>query len=136
MTKSNRERLADAYRLWHETKAGAFQQWLDLVDDDFQVGSLAEGAAEVRFSAPRRGKAEFAKYLDDLTREWTMIHYTIDDLIEQGDKIVAIVTTAWRNKKTGKLCEMPKADLWTFKNGKAVSIYEYYDTAKLIAAAS
>jgi ketosteroid isomerase-like protein len=47
-----------------------------------------------------------------------------------------MVTTAWRNKRTGKICEMPKADYWTFKNGKAVAIYEYYDTAKLIAAAS
>jgi ketosteroid isomerase-like protein len=71
-----------------------------------------------------------------LARFGETAHGAIHDLIEQDDKIVAIVTTAWRNKRTGKICEMPKADYWTFKNGKAVAIYEYYDTAKLIAAAS
>jgi ketosteroid isomerase-like protein len=29
----------------------------------------------------------------------------------------------------------PKADFWTFRNGKAVEFHEFYDTAALIAAA-
>jgi hypothetical protein len=44
----------------------------------------------------------------------------VHEYIEQGDRIVALVTTAWRNRKTGKTFEVPKADVWAFKSGKVV----------------
>jgi len=43
---------------------------------------------------------------------------------------------AWRNKHTGRTVETPKVDYWRFKDGKVVEFYEYYDTARVLAAAS
>lgn len=45
-------------------------------------------------------------------------------------------STAWRNKRTGKTAETPKVDFWRFRGGKAVEYYEYFDTARVIAAAT
>jgi hypothetical protein len=64
-----------------------------------------------------------------------MIFYRIDEFIAQGDRVVAIGSTSWRNKATGKVVLTPKADIWRMKNGKAVQFSEFYDTARLIAAA-
>ncbi len=64
-----------------------------------------------------------------------MIHYKTDHFIAEGDNIAVRGSTAWRNRKTGKVCDTPKADFWTFRDGKVVEFHEYYDTAALIAAA-
>ena len=50
--------------------------------------------------------------------------------------MVMVGSTAWRNKATGKVCETPKVDVWRFRDGKAVEYCEYYDTAKMLQAAS
>jgi uncharacterized protein len=65
-----------------------------------------------------------------------MIHYTVDEYIAQDDAVFARGSTAWRNKKTGKTVDTPKADFWRFRDGKVVEFYEYYDTAGIIAAAT
>jgi ketosteroid isomerase-like protein len=41
-------------------------------------------------------------------------------------------STAWRNKKAGKVCETRKVDVWRFRDGRAIEFYEYFDTTKLI----
>jgi ketosteroid isomerase-like protein len=65
-----------------------------------------------------------------------MIHYTTDDIIAQGDHVAMRGSTAWRNRKTGKVVDTPKADFWTFRDGKVVEFHEFYDTAALFAAAT
>ena len=65
-----------------------------------------------------------------------MIHYTVDEFVAQGECVFVRGSTAWRNKKTRKVVDTPKADFWRLRGGKVVEFYEYYDTARLIAAAS
>ncbi|MGG7377290.1 nuclear transport factor 2 family protein, partial [Escherichia coli] len=62
--------------------------------------------------------------------------YTVNDYVAEGESVVAIGSTSWKNKHTGKAFETRKVDVWKFKNGKAVEFYEYYDTAKVAAAGS
>jgi ketosteroid isomerase-like protein len=133
---ANRTILSEAYRQWDSSKAADNKCWLAIVADDVSFGSSAEGEASLPFAGPHKGRAELNRYFEGLLGDWSMLHYTVHDYIEQGDKIVALVTTAWRNKKTGKPFEVAKADAWTFKNGKVAAFFEYYDTAKLARAAS
>jgi hypothetical protein len=60
----------------------------------------------------------------------------VDEFIAQGDAVFMRGSTAWRNKRTGRTAETPKVDFWRFRDGKAVEFYEYYDTARVIAAAA
>lgn len=128
--------LRHAYRRWHETRGGSVDTWLDLIGDSFGLRSMAEGRAGAEFSSARSGRDEVAGYLRDLTGNWEMEYQTMDRFIADAGTIVAIGSTAWTNKATGKRCETQKVDLWEFRDGKAVSFTEFYDSAALLEAAT
>lgn len=134
--QNNKAILSKAYQLWHESKGGSVQHWLDISSEDISFGSLAQGAEPVRFTAQRNNKDEMRGYLQELTNEWEMIHYTVDHYIAEGDFVIAVGSTAWTNKTTGKIADTRKADVTRFRDGKMVEFFEYYDTAALIDAAS
>ena len=134
----NKSLLKGAYDRWHATKGGSVDHWMEIVADDITFGSLAEGRGpqSVAFTARVGGRDQLRGYFQGLLSGWTMVHYTVNDLVAEGDRVVAIGSTAWRNKATGKVCETPKVDVWRLRGGQAVDFYEYYDTAKMMAAAS
>jgi uncharacterized protein len=65
-----------------------------------------------------------------------MIQYKIDEYIAQGDRVVAVGSCAFRNKRTGKVLDTPKADFHKFRKGKICEFFEFYDTAQAIAQAN
>ena len=127
--------LRQAYRRWADSKGKDQSGWLAIVGDDLTLRSLADGAPGMEFSSQRRGKLELLDYLNGLTADWDMIFYEIADYVAQGDRVVAIGRTAWRNRRTGKVADTAKVDLWRFENGRAVEFFELYDTARVLAAA-
>ena len=128
--------LRDAYRKWHESKGGSIDHWLPIFAERVAFGSLAQGRPQAEFAAPRSTRAEIRGYLEGLTRDWAMIHYTPEFFVEQGDRVAMFGSTKWRNKRTGKEVETPKADFWRFEDGEAVQFYELFDTAALVEAAT
>jgi len=135
-TADNVAKLKQAYREWHDTKGKSVQGWLDLMADNVRVRSLAAGAPGVEFTKAAHSKQEFVRYFQGLLADWEMIHYTTDLFIAEGDHVAMRGSTAWRHRKTGRVVDTPKADFWTFREGKAVEFHEFYDTAGLIAALS
>jgi ketosteroid isomerase-like protein len=133
---SNVAVLKDAYRRWHDTKGGSVDHWMGLVADDIKFGSLAQAAPEMAFARSYSNRDALRGYFDGLLGEWEMIHYTASEFVAQGDSVFMRGSTAWRSKKTGKSVETPKVDFWRFRNGKAVEYYEYFDTARVLAAAT
>ncbi len=131
----NVAKLKHAYRQWHESKGASVKAWLDLMVDDVRCYSIAAGPPEAEFTAPINSKKDFERYFKGLLDDWEMIHYTTNEFIAEGERVAGRGSTAWRNRKTGKLVDTPKADFWTFRDGKAVEFHEFYDTAALIAAA-
>jgi ketosteroid isomerase-like protein len=126
--------LKRAYTDWDSSKGAGTDFLIGVFHKDLRFTSLADGADEVAFTASRTGKEDFLTYIDGLTQDWEMIFYRVGEYIAQGDRVVAIGSTSWRNKKTRKIMTTPKVDIWRMKNGKAIEFAEYYDTAKLIAA--
>jgi len=131
----NVAKLKDAYRQWHESKGGSMRLWLDLMADHVQVRSLAAGAPEARFTSAVNSKADFERYFKGLLEDWEMLDYTTTVFIAEGDHVAMRGSTAWRNRRTGRVVDTPKADFWTFRDGKIIEFYELYDTAAMFAAA-
>ena len=131
----NVAKLKEAYRQWHETKGGSVKAWLDLMADHVRVRSLAAGAPEARFTSEVNSKEDFGRYFQGLLEDWEMIDYKTMVFIAEGDHVAMRGSTAWRNRHTGRVVDTPKADFWTFHDGKIVEFYELYDTAALFAAA-
>ncbi|MBR1153660.1 nuclear transport factor 2 family protein [Bradyrhizobium sp. JYMT SZCCT0428] len=129
--------LKEAYRQWHDSKGGSVDHWFDsVVAPNINFQSVPRGAAPLEFATRYDNREQLRTYFNTLVGEWTMQHYTIEEYIAQGDAVVARGSTAWINKKTGKLAETPKMDFWRFKDGKAVEFYEYFDSAAVAAAAT
>jgi ketosteroid isomerase-like protein len=128
--------LKEAYARWHDSKGGSVDHWMGLVADDIQFGSLPEGAPPVAFATRYTNRDALRGYFEGLLSDWEMIHYTVDEFVAQGECVFMRGSTAWRNKRTGKAVDTPKADFWRFRDGKAVEFYEYFDTARVFAAAS
>ena len=131
---ANKAILEHAYKRWDESKGKSLEEMIAIFSDKVQFGSIAEGPAPAALMVPADGKAEMRGYFDGLLAGWSMNYYKIDQMIAEGDRVAAIGSTGWTCKATGKKIDTPKVDIWTFKDGKAVAFYEYFDTAGMITA--
>jgi len=129
-------KLTDAYTRWSESKGASVDHWLNLVADNIKFGSLAQGAPRVTFLKSYSNRDALADYFAGVLADWEMLHFSADEFICQGNRVVMRGSMAWRNKRTGRVVETPKVDYWRFEGGKAVEFYEYYNTARVLAAAS
>jgi uncharacterized protein len=129
-------KLKAAYEAWHESKGGSVDTWIAMLDDECDFRSLGNGRDMVPWTQRRHSRDEVRGYLRGLTDEFAMKEYKVDRFVCQDDTIVAIGSTAWTCKRTGKMLDTPKVDVWRFRNGKAVAFFEYFDTAELVAAAT
>lgn len=133
MSTDNVAILREAFELWNETKGGSADHFLTIMADDVDFRSLAEGQKGIEFTERRSNKLGFVEYLTGLAETFEMIHYTVDEYIAQNDRVVAVGSTSWRNRATGKIFDTPKADIVRFKDGKIVEFFEFYDTAMVLA---
>jgi len=133
--QDNVQTLREAYQLWNDSKADSVGHWLELIADDVKWNSIADGAPGMEFTRACNCKADVQRYFADLGSQWEMIHYTVDEFIAQGDRVVMLGSCGWRGRRSGVVVETPKADIIRMKNSKIVEFYEFYDTAKTLAAA-
>jgi ketosteroid isomerase-like protein len=54
----------------------------------------------------------------------------IDAEATQGERVVALASCSFKNKKTGKIRNTPKADIHRFRDGEICELFEFYDTIK------
>ena len=130
------DRIRAAYQAWNDTKGQSMQHWLDLMSPSVRFRSLAGGAPGLEFTQDCQCSSDVERYFGALAQDWTMDHYTVDELIASDDRVVMLGHMAWTHKRTGRKVETPKADFLRMKDGKVVEFFEFYDTAKAIAAAT
>jgi ketosteroid isomerase-like protein len=128
------ERIRAAYQAWHDSKGASMAQRLALMSPNVRFRSLAGGAPGMEFTRDCNSSDDVEHYFGALAQDWTMEHYTVDELFASGDRVVMLGHMAWTHKRTGRTVETPKADLLRMKDGQAVEFFEFYDTAKAIAA--
>lgn len=127
-------KLRAVYAQWNDTKGASVQAWLDLMADDVVMRSLPDGGHEMPFTKGRDGKAEAAAYFAGLGEDWEMVHFTPAEFIASDDRVVVLSRVAFRFRKTGKVAESPKADVFRFRDGLIVECAEFFDTAAAFAA--
>ncbi len=60
--ESNVAIMQEAYRRWHDTKAGSVDYWLSLMTETVRFRSLAGGAIEMQFTRDSSNKEEVRHY--------------------------------------------------------------------------
>ena len=124
---ANVAKLRAAYAAYADTK-GQADIWYDILSDQVSWGSLADGRPGMDFTKPCASKEEVVAYFDGLAKDWEMEFYIVNDFVAQNGRVVALAESGWKNRHTGKVVKTPKADVWTFKDGKATEFMEFYDT--------
>ena len=125
MSDENVEIIRRGYEHW--TATGEIRAHPDFVWDvsalgwtEQQVYAGAEGA--------NRFNAEWADAWDDWELE-------LEDLIDAGDRVVAIVNQRGRSKATGIPVGMRFAQVWAFRDGQAIRMQMYASVEEALEVA-
>lgn len=133
----NLARLKAAYQAWNDKKGDSMKEWAELMDDQCRIASIHEDAPGLSFAADRNSKQECLDYLKAILKEWTMVHFTPEIYVSEGDAIAMFGKCRYTSKATGNDVECRVADLWRFNSaGKALQMTEVFDTAAAAAAAT
>ena len=133
---ANKEILKTAYTKWHDTRGGSVDHWLSLMADEIDFRSLADGEGGLNFTKQVESRADMDRYFSGLSEGMEMVNYKVSQYVAEGETVVVVGSTSWRVKATGKVFDTPKVDVVRFEDGKIVAFFEYYDTAKILAAMS
>jgi len=87
----------------------------------------------VRFGGACMGKAEFLGRLMDLHDLYHYRSYRATALVASEDRVAAQVDIELTHRQSGREITMHVANFWTIRDGKAVELVEYYDTAMIAA---
>jgi uncharacterized protein len=127
-------KLREAYESWDASKGINHEKWMELMSDHVVFRSLAGGSSGLEFTKECHSKDDVRGYFAGLSKDWEMIHYTPEQFIVEGENVAVRGTCGWKNRETKKIVQTPKADFFRFQNDKIVEFFEFYDTAKAIAA--
>jgi ketosteroid isomerase-like protein len=124
MSRENVEIMRRGYERW--TATGQIRAHADLGWDvsklgwpDQQVYSGPEGANQFN--------AEWAAAWDDWQLE-------VEDFIDAGERVVAIVNQRGRSKATGIPVDMRFAQVWSFRDGQAIRMQMYASVDEALEA--
>ena len=98
--------------------------------DDFQSVMVFPG--ESRTYAGLEG---FRKNWLDWLEPWTTYRTTIDELIDDGDRVVGLLRNYGRREDMEREVELLAAAIFTFRGGKLARLEDYTDRAKALEAA-
>lgn len=126
--------LRPLYEAWNATKGASFGSFLEILADDVDWRSLADGGVGMEFTRSCTTKEDVRRYFEGMGRDWEMLHYTVDDYVAQGDRVVALGRCGFRHRRTGRIVETEKADVVRIRDGRVISFFEFYDTAGVDAA--
>ena len=127
-------RLERGYALWTESSGTRSDQWIELLSDSIEMRSVLSPDLPDDLAAHRRTLSGALEYFQTVARDWEMLDFTVDRLVDGGDDVVMVGHCAWRNRATGRIVDTPKIDVWRFENGKAVSFLEMFDSLGFVRA--
>jgi ketosteroid isomerase-like protein len=83
-----------------------------------------------------RGHEGIIRLLDENATLWENICIAIDDVVEgDDDRVIAFIRAKGRGRNTGVDVELPSAQVWTIRDGKAVHVRLYLDREEALHAA-
>ena len=124
----NAAALERLYARWNETKGGAADEVLDLLDDQIEMRSVLAQEMPSELAGHKVSKQQAAGYFAALARDWEMLFFDAYQFIADGDDVVMVGRCAWRHRETGQEVDTPKVDIWHFENGKATRFFEMFDS--------
>ena len=134
-TPSNAGRVRAAYDRWQESLGSDPEVFLAMAGEDFEMVSVLDPPDLHEIATDHLGLDRARDYFAALEADWEMIDFPTEQVVEQGDTVVWIGRCTWRNRHTGLVATTPKVDIWTFRDGRAVRMFEMFDTLAFVRGA-
>ncbi len=132
---SNGDLVRAAYEHWEKTLGSDPEPFFALVAEDFTMASVLDPPDLHELARDHYGLDRVREYFAALAADWEMIDFPTDEVVEQNDTVVWIGRCTWRHRHTGLLATTPKVDIWTFRDGRAVRMFEMFDTLAFVRGA-
>lgn len=116
---TNVEIVKEIYKAVSE---GNLQTVLNYLADNviaYQANSLAYGGQY-------HGKVGFLQMEAAIFETWNHFQSSPNAFINDGDYVVVLTTMKGESKKTGKILDMPLAEIWKMKDEKVIEIRPFY----------
>lgn len=126
--------IVTGYERWRDSRGADPECWISLLDDRFRIASVAGSGDKPGYFRPSVNVSDVRDYLQGIHREWRMEMFDVLETIAQDDRVVVRCSTAFTNRRTGKLFATEKLDYWRLRNGRIVEYFETFDTAAMQAA--
>jgi ketosteroid isomerase-like protein len=101
---------------------------LDFYDPDIEVRGLVDPHRVYR------GRDGVAHYFRDWIAPWASISGEVDEWIDAGDQVIAIVHERGRGKLSGVEVEQRNAHLWTLRDGRLFRLRIFASKAEALEA--
>ena len=106
------------------------------------MGAMRIFSPEIEFAMPEvlphggtiHGLEALGHYFGEVQERWDDFRAELDDLVNGDARVVALGRFCGRPKASGRYVEIPFALVWTLRDGVAVRVDEYTDTALLLQA--
>jgi ketosteroid isomerase-like protein len=132
---SNADLIRAAYAHWAESLGQDPEPFFALIAEDFTMASVLDPPDLHELARDHYGVDRVRDYFAALDADWEMVDFPTEQVLEQGGTVVWIGRCTWRNRHTGRLAMTPKVDIWTFREGRAVRMFEMFDTLAFVRAA-
>jgi ketosteroid isomerase-like protein len=129
MSEENKQLVRQAYENF---KGADIQALLGLLADD--VEWQLPDTENVPFAGKRRGLEQVAQFFQTLADSQDVLQFDPQELIAEGEKVVALGQYRWRAKATGREYGGDWAHVFTVRDGKITGFHEFMDTAAASAA--
>ena len=131
MSQENVEDLRRCFAIANERGIGAaVDAFGHLLDEEFGLEEAADMPDRDRY----QGKDAFIANLKKLGEDFEELRIEPLEFVDLGEKLVVVVSMAGRGRASGAPVELTFAQLWTLREGKAVSLHDYASKAEALEA--
>ena len=108
---------------------GDMRTFLDLCDENIEW-NLSRRLIDPGIYKGHKGVEKFFRQQEEAWEEAPQME--AEDLIDAGDRVVALVRVHGRGKRSGVAVDARIAQVWTIRNGKATELEYYGDRAEAL----
>ena len=131
MSQENVEALREMFAILNERGVGAATEAFgELLAPDFAL----EEAAEMPDSEAYTGREAFIENMGKLEESTEELRLEPLEIVDLGEKVIVVVSMSGRGQGSSVPVEMAFAQLWSLRDGKAVSLRDYATRAEALEA--
>lgn len=119
MSADNVELVRHIYEAWSRRDS---PEALGLVAEDIEYVNPPDAVE----SGTRRGADAFTAARGSVAETFASLSVDVDDLIDAGDRVLALATLRGRGRASGVEIDRPQGHVWTVRDGRAVR-FEWFN---------